>query len=57
MNCSPRVKRILRPQLRTSEVCNTDLLWCVRFNPLFVRGFIRSFVLVGRVVIVLSFVS
>jgi hypothetical protein len=57
MNCSPLVKRILRPQLRTSEVCNTDLLWCVRFNPLFVHGFIRNFVLVGGVVIVLSFVS
>jgi hypothetical protein len=57
MNRLPCVKRILRPQLRASKVGNIDLLWCVRFDPLFVRSFVRSFVLVGGVIVVLSFVN
>jgi hypothetical protein len=46
---------VFQSQLLTSVICKTDLLWCVGFNPLLEHNFIRSFVLVGEVVVMLNF--
>lgn len=37
-----------------SVVGKSDLLWCVRFDPLFVRSVVQCFVLVGEMVVMLK---
>ena len=49
------MKRVFFLQLYASVVGTTNLLRCVRLNPLLERNFIRDFVLVGNVVVMLRF--